>query len=99
MCVYPEFDNEHQEILRAIFHDPPRLNIPWIDVLRLMDAFKKCPEAGLMRIDERVCFSVMQGNSHRVVVLSHPEGELYLSWYMVKNIRYFLTSIGIHPLT
>jgi hypothetical protein len=99
MCVYPEFENEHQEILRAIFCDPYSLDILWSDVLSLMEIFTECPEAMLLIIDERVCFAVMQGGNHRAVVLSCQEGETYVSQYMVENIHNFLTSIGIKPLS
>lgn len=99
MCVYPEFDNEHREILRAIFHYPYPLDIPWSDVLSLMDRFRQCPEASVMRVNERVCFAVTQGDRPRVVVLCCQEDEVYVSQYMIENIRYFLISIGISPLS
>jgi hypothetical protein len=99
MCVYPEFNHEHQEILRAIFcySNPPE--IPWTDVLSLMNTFTVCPRAMTLVTNERICFSAMQGSTHRVVILPRSVDEFYISQYMVESIRNFLISIGIEPFS
>jgi hypothetical protein len=81
---------KHRKTLRAIFDDPVRANIPWVDIEAL------CLSLGAER-DEGSGFRIrfylngIRATFHR----PHPQKETDRG--VVKSVRKFLTEAGVRP--
>lgn len=82
--------SRHRATLEAIFDDPVRLNLKWRDVDALLLALGARREE---REGSRVAFE-LRGRIHSIHK-PHPGNEL--KRYQVKDLREFLTRVGVTP--
>lgn len=80
----------HQRTLQAIFEDPVRANIPWLDVEALLTALgAELTEGAGSRV--RIALNGVRAVFHR----PHPQKETDKG--AVKSMRRFLTEAGVTP--
>lgn len=81
---------KHQRILRAIFEDPVRTNIPWRDIEAMLDAAgAEISEGEGSRV--RIALNGVRAVFHR----PHPQKETDKG--AVKSMRRFLAEAGVTP--
>jgi hypothetical protein len=81
---------KHQRILRAIFEDPVRSNIPWRDIEAMLDAAgAEISEGEGSRV--RIALNGVRAVFHR----PHPQKETDKG--AVKSMRRFLAEAGVTP--
>jgi hypothetical protein len=87
------FSDENREILEQIFRDPPPLDIPWSDILELLNG---CD--GIVReYGDRVCVAMRCGQVIRRGVFNRRPNQRFADLNTVEDIRYFLITVGIEP--
>jgi len=81
---------KHRKTLRAIFDDPVRANIPWVDIEALLLSLgAERDEGSGSRI--RYYLNGIRATFHR----PHPQKETDRG--VLKSVRKFLTEAGVRP--
>lgn len=94
MCIYfRELTTDQQIMVKAIFEDPPRLDISWTMVFVLLNALADTvqADAGVVRVVVRCREKPKIG----VFACSSEQGQV--SRQMVKYLRDFLRGLGVEP--
>lgn len=80
----------HERTLAAVFEEPARANILWRDVVAML------AHRGA-RIEERAGSRVAVTMGDVALILHRPHPQKEIAKYVVRDLRSYLTSLGITP--
>lgn len=92
MCVYSgNLPDDQQATVNAIFEAPPRLDIPWFNVLTLFITLG----GKIERIGDFICIGL--GSETEVGVFQCVNDQECVSSQMIGYLREYLSGVGVEP--